>query len=100
MKPTLFKGKLVAAAAFLASIAGCASTSEVVLIGKDTYMVGTQVMGGMESWTEIKARSIKSANEYCEKKGQVMTLQGDIKTYGARGWTPQSADVTFKCEPK
>jgi hypothetical protein len=84
----------------LLAVAGCVSTSEVVPVGKDTYMVGTQVQGGMESWTEIKARSIKSANDYCDKRGQTMTLQGDVKTSGVRGWTPQNAEVTFKCEPK
>jgi hypothetical protein len=78
----------------------CASSGGVQPIGKDTYTVGVTVMGGMESWPEVKARSLRQANEHCDAKNMQMELINDVKTSGARGWTPMSAEVNFKCVNK
>ncbi|MGV8996723.1 MAG: hypothetical protein ACOH12_07245 [Parvibaculaceae bacterium] len=89
-----FKG--VGLLALMLAVAGCTSVSEVTPVGKDTYSVGSQVRGGMESWAEVKALAVAQANSYCEAQGRKIVVI-DTKTHGARGWTPQEAEVTFKC---
>lgn len=87
------KTTLVAAAALLGA---CTTMTDVVPTGKDTFMVGTSVRGGLTSDTEVKAGAITRANEYCSTKGQRAQVL-DSKSSGARGWTPQNAEVHFTC---
>jgi len=75
--------------------AGCATVSDVTPIGKDSYMVGVEVRGG-QNWTEVKAHAIKRASEYCVGQGKNMVLTHS-ETHGARGWTPQDAEIQFMC---
>ena len=42
----------------------------------------------MTLWGEVKASSLKRADEYCRQQGKQMH-QVDIQTHGVRGWTPQ-----------
>ena len=85
-------------AASLCLLAGCATISEVVPEGNDTYSVGYQVRGGMESWVEIKQHSLERANAFCAGKG--LTAESvKMETHGVRGLTPQESDLTFKCVP-
>jgi hypothetical protein len=50
----------------------------------------------MTSWGEIKATSLKRADDYCRQQGRQMH-QVDMQTHGVRGWTPQEAELTFAC---
>ncbi len=84
--------------AALLSMTGCASVGEVMPVGKDTYMLGVQVRGG-ENWTKVKGHVITRANAFCAEKGKAMELD-DTKTSGARGWTPQGAEIKFRCVDK
>lgn len=89
------RGFLVAVIA-AASLVGCASTSEVVQLGPNSYMVGNQVRGG-KSWSEVKAGAIKAAQDHCATQGKTALVGDEIQTSGARGWTPQNAEVKFSC---
>lgn len=82
--------------ALLVLFAGCASTSEVVPLGGDKYMVGSHVRGGLTSWAEVKAMAVKQASAYCASKNMKVEVLS-MDTSGAQGFTPQNADVTFKC---
>lgn len=75
---------------------GCTSISDVTPAGDGHYTVTTQVRGGMTPWGEIKASSLKRADEYCQQQGKQMH-QVDMQTHGVRGWTPQEAELTFAC---
>ena len=75
--------------------AGCATVGDVTPIGKDSYMVGVDVRGG-QNWTKVKAHGIRRANEHCASLGKHMVLQ-HTETSGARGWTPQGAEIQFQC---
>lgn len=77
-------------------LAGCQSVSTVTPAGNGTYMVGSEVRGGFSSWAEVRALTLNRATEYCDAQGKDME-QVDSKTRGARGWTPQEAELTFKC---
>ena len=88
--------KLALTIATILTLTGCASVSEIVPLGEDKYMVGSHVRGGLTSWAEVKAMAVKRATEYCASKGMNVEVLG-METSGAQGWTPQNADVTFKC---
>ena len=77
-------------------LAACTTVSEVTPAGSGNYTVTTQVRGGMTPWGEIKASSLKRADEYCRQQGMQMD-QVAMETHGVRGWTPQEADLTFRC---
>ncbi|BCZ81191.1 hypothetical protein PTKU64_48660 [Paraburkholderia terrae] len=64
--------------------------------GDGHFTVTTQVRGGMTPWGEVKASSLKRADEYCKERGKQMH-QVDMQTHGVRGWTPQEAELTFAC---
>ncbi len=78
------------------SLAGCASVSPVAPLGDGKYMVGYEVRGGLTSWSEVKAQALLQAQTFCTGQGKQPEVL-DIKTRGARGWSPQNAEVTFKC---
>ena len=80
----------------LTFLAPCTSISEVTPAGDGHYTVTTQVRGGMTSWGEIKATSLKRADDYCRQQGRQMH-QVNMQTHGVRGWTPQEAELTFAC---
>lgn len=81
-------------------LVACQSVSSVVPAGNGMYLVGSEVRGGFSSWAEVRALTLNRASEYCASQGKEME-QVDSKTRGARGWTPQEAELTFRCnEPK
>ena len=82
----------------LATVA-CSSTTQVVRVGENQYTVGSQVRGGLTSWAEVKQLALDKANAHCESLGKQM-VSSQIETHGARGWTPQEAEVTFQCGPQ
>lgn len=81
-----------------AVLSGCQSVSNVVPAGNGTFLVGSEVRGGLTSWAEVRALTLNRATEYCADQGKDME-QVDSKTRGARGWTPQEAELTFRCVP-
>jgi hypothetical protein len=76
--------------------AGCSTVSDVVPIGKDTYMVGSEARGGFTSNTEVAELALKRANAYCAGLGKKMLLT-NINTSGVQGWTPQNSQIEFQC---
>jgi hypothetical protein len=80
----------------LLALGACATSSDVVPLGGDRYLVGYQVRGGLTSWGEVKAMAIKQATSYCAAKGLKIDVL-NVETSGTQGWTPQNADVTFRC---
>ncbi|OYD73677.1 UNVERIFIED_ORG: hypothetical protein BDU10_5359 [Burkholderia sp. CF145] len=88
--------KRLAGLAVLALLAACTSISELASAGDGHYTVTTQVRGGMTPWGEVKASSLKRADQYCKEQGK-QTHQVDMQTHGVRGWTPQEAELTFAC---
>jgi hypothetical protein len=82
--------------ATLTTLAACTTISDVTPASDGRYIVTTQVRGGMTAWGEVKASSLKRADEYCRQQGKQMH-QIDMQTHGVRGWTPQEAELTFSC---
>jgi len=80
-----------------ALIAGCSTVSDVVPIGRDTYMVGSTARGGLTGDAEVKALAVRRANEYCAEQGKRAQVLSS-SSRGVQMWTPQNAEVQFKCE--
>jgi hypothetical protein len=81
----------------LALLSACTTMSEVQPIGQGRYMVGTSVRGGLTSDVEVKAGALARARAHCTGQGKEMVLLNAASS-GTQGWTPQNAEVTFKCE--
>ena len=79
-------------------IAGCASNSNVLSIGKDTYMVSRQAATGFSGSGTLKAEAFQEATQYCEKLGKSFQV---VSTHEASppyifGNFPK-AEVQFMC---
>lgn len=88
--------KRIVAILIPAALAACTTVSDVTPAGDNHFTVTTQVRGGMTPWGEVKASSLKRADEYCRQQGKQMH-QVDMQTHGVRGWTPQEAELIFGC---
>lgn len=78
------------------ALAACATMSDVMQIGPNTYMVSTTVRGGMSTDTEVKSTVIRKAQAHCGGLGKQMEMVSSTNA-GLQGWSPQTAEVTFKC---
>ncbi|WP_222619353.1 SHOCT domain-containing protein [Undibacterium hunanense] len=87
---------LLCSAALL--LTACASNSNVLSIGKDTYMVSRQAATGFSGSGTLKAEAFQEATQYCEKLGksfQVVSTQEASPPY-IFGNFPK-AEVQFMC---
>lgn len=83
------------ALAAVSLVAGCASTSPVQPVGRDRFMVSSTVRGGFTTDGQIKTDLLDRARAFCGKKEMVLESSS---SGGTQGWTPQTAEVLFKCE--
>jgi hypothetical protein len=78
-------------------LSACASTNDIVPVGKDTYMVsGWGKSPGGYSGAEVKANAIKEAGKFCANQGKqiqvVSSAQRDM-TFGVNA----TAELQFMC---
>lgn len=90
MRTLIFLGLVISV------LAGCASTSEILSVGKNTYRVSAEMGGQFPSWSDVKGLALTKANEFCQSKNMYMVEKG-WETHGSRGWTPLNAELTFTC---
>lgn len=62
--------KKVALLILCLSMTGCASHSDIVPIGPDTYMVSRGAATGFSGLGTLKAETIQEANQYCINKNK------------------------------
>jgi hypothetical protein len=82
----------------VALLAGCASNSGIIPIGKDTYMVSRQAATGFSGSGTLKAEAFQEANSYCiaqGKKLQVVNTNEALPPF-ILGNFPK-AEVQFMC---
>ena len=77
-------------------LAGCVTTSEVIPMGRDTFMVSTDARGGFTSSADLTAKSVQKANLYCGSTGRQM-VPDSVQNTGLRGFTPQENTFIFRC---
>ena len=87
------KATTIAVAALLA---GCTTSSQVVPIGKDSYMVtaATSAFSGMNKSPHIKAA--QRANQYCDALAKHMIIRR-MDTTGRVGFGNVSVNYLFSC---
>ena len=90
----MIKRILLSSIAFM--LVSCASVSEVIQMGKNTYTVSSSMSGNFPSWSEVKQLALKEAVKKC-KSINLYTEVVKYETHGARGWTPLNVELTFKC---
>lgn len=87
----------LAAAAAAVALAGCASPTGIVPIGKGLYMASNM---DYMAWSagQVKAQLYKDASAFCAKTGKEVVPQGgksnDASMYGSYA----SAEIQFTCE--
>jgi len=79
-----------------ASLTACASTTGVIPMGKDTYMIARVDNGPAASLGAIKAATFKEAAEFCAGKGKSMQVTKESDTPRSFGQFPQTS-VQFTC---
>lgn len=87
-------GYLVATAV----LAGCASTSDIVPAGKDTYMMTAHARGPYPGGKSTMD-ALTAANGYCAKLGKVVIVRHTEKT-GLPSALGENSTVVFSCVPE
>jgi uncharacterized protein YcfL len=81
-------------------LAGCASVSDIVPAGQDTYRISGSNLAIGASGTQIKTDLYKKASDYCAAQGKVFepvdSSSVDYRVF--RGTA--NAELTFRCLPK
>lgn len=74
-------------------LVGCVSTSDIVPVGKDSYMVSGSGTGGL-SYGKTLTAALKSANAYCAKESRFMIVRNE-ETQGR--FNGEAANLIFSC---
>ncbi len=90
--------KKLIVAAFVAALAGCATSSTgVAPLGDGRYMLHGSDLTGWGTPNEVKAELLKEAGKHCAQQGKELTQVSHIGNE-AGFFTTASADVTFRCK--
>ncbi len=88
--------RIITSLGLIGLISGCATTSDIVPYGKDTYMLSAgDFWGGYSSGT-LQVKAAQRANEYCQSMGKVFVVR-NTGTAGVQGWTSTSSTLVFSC---
>ena len=74
------------------TLGGCVSTSEIVPVGKDSFMLTTTARGGGGGGVE----GAKAANQYCESRNTHMIIRR-MDSNGIPGLGPVNGTLVFSC---
>jgi hypothetical protein len=81
----------------LSLLSACATTSGVVPLGNDTYLISRSEKGFDTTGSRVKADALKEANKYCSSAGKKLNV---AKT-SARDMVPfksdAQAEIEFNC---
>jgi hypothetical protein len=95
MKNSFFVIGITAIAA--ATLSGCATTTGIVKISEDTYMLAKQ---DPTTWSGagIKVELYKEANEFCAKSGKKFVQVSNTSVDAVSAQSSASAEIQFKCQ--
>lgn len=77
-------------------LAGCASTTGVVSMGKDTYVIARENNGPAASLGAMKASIVKEAAAFCSGQCKTMQVAKESDTRRSFGQFPQTT-LQFTC---
>ena len=84
---------------YIILVTGCTSTTGVVPIGEDTYMIGKSTNLALTS-SGIKADAFKEASNYCAKQGKKIQVIRTTATDMKLGSHVGSTEIQFMCLPE
>ncbi|MFL9864892.1 hypothetical protein PQR67_12005 [Paraburkholderia fungorum] len=91
---------LIAAIAACASLAGCASATDVVATDKPgTYTVAASATGGRMAWARAHEQAVSEARDFCERRGMQSSVTTETVS-GVQMMTEHASSVNFECHPK
>ncbi|MFM0505183.1 hypothetical protein [Paraburkholderia caffeinilytica] len=83
-----------------ASLAGCASATDVVATGKPgTYTVAASATGGRMAWARAHDHAVSEARDYCERRGMQSSVTTETVS-GVEMMAAHASSVNFECHPK
>lgn len=96
MKP--IKNIFATAAALVASVAlvGCATTSDIVPYGKDSFLLSSEDVWGGYSQGSLQVKAAQRASSFCAEQGKVFVVR-NTAGQGVQGWTGTSSTLIFSC---
>lgn len=78
-------------------LTSCATTSDVVSTGPQTFMVSASGIAGNGSAGEQKAIALQKANTFCNSKGLQMAII-EVRLTDPKFATSPAAEVNFRCD--
>ena len=78
---------------------GCASTTDVVQYGKDSYMLSSGDVWGGYSQGSLQVKAAQRASDFCAKKDKLFIVR-NTAGQGTQGWTGTSSTLIFSCVSK
>lgn len=81
-------------------ITACASSSGVVPVGSETYMISRSEKGFDTTGSRVKADALKEANEYCSSMGKTLEILKSTQKDMVPFKSDAQAEVEFKCIDK
>jgi UDP-N-acetylglucosamine enolpyruvyl transferase len=91
---------VIAVVAACASVAGCASTTDVVASDQPgTYTVAASATGGRMAWARAHEHAVNEARDYCERRGMQSSVTTETVS-GVQAMSEHASSVNFECHPK
>lgn len=90
---------VIALAIAATALVGCAGTTGVVPIGRDTYSVSHRDNGPMASLGALKAQAYKEASAFCAAKEQDVEVLKANDVPRSLGQFPET-EIVFTCAKK
>jgi hypothetical protein len=81
---------------FLFVLSGCASSTGVIPMGPDSFMISKQGASGFSSNGAMKAEAYQEANEFCAKQDKKLMPVGTHEVPSGFGRLP-SSEIEFMC---
>jgi hypothetical protein len=79
-----------------ATLAGCATTSEIAPYGRESFILSAGDIWGGYSGGSLQVRAAQTANEFCQKQGKVFVVR-NTSVSGVQGWSSTSSTLIFSC---
>lgn len=84
----------IAIFAITALLIGCTTTSQIVPVGKDSYIVSSSSPGTMHK-ASVAVKAAQAANAFCEKRGKHMVIRQTADNH--LGITGNETNLIFGC---
>ena len=82
---------------FLVTLTACSTTSGIVPMGGDTYVVSRSQKGFDTTGSRVKVDALKEANEYCTSMGKSIEIIKSTQKDMVILTSDAQAEIEFRC---